>query len=135
MLTKLLFRHLPNHYPAGSAYAHFPFLVPDYIKKHLGKLPDNPVAKYTWARPPTPTKPVVAKSYDAVSYILSEKETFVSNYPGRVSKLLKGVVIDRQLVSADRRLLDVTADRFSDRSGTSCLLTYRSSVGEALSSR
>ena len=32
MLTKLLFRTLPDYYPAGSTYAHFPFLVPSKMK-------------------------------------------------------------------------------------------------------
>ena len=31
LLTKLLFRTLPDYYPVGSAYAHFPFLDPRII--------------------------------------------------------------------------------------------------------
>ncbi|EGO22766.1 hypothetical protein SERLADRAFT_439529 [Serpula lacrymans var. lacrymans S7.9] len=33
MLTKLLFRTLPGEYVAGSGYAHFPFLVPSFVKE------------------------------------------------------------------------------------------------------
>ena len=99
MLTKLLFRHLPNHYPAGSAYAHFPFLVPGYIKEHLKKLPHSPVDKYTWMRPPVLKPLIVAKSYNAVSNILAARETFVSDYEIRLCKLTKGIALDCRLVS------------------------------------
>jgi linoleate 10R-lipoxygenase len=105
MLTKLLFRHLPNHYPAGSAYAHFPFLVPSFIKEHLKKLSDNPVDKYMWTRPPVPTKLVVATSYDAVSRILAEREIFISDYHSRMFKLTKGVILHPQLVSLTRNFV------------------------------
>ncbi|KAJ6504060.1 hypothetical protein DFH09DRAFT_1335495 [Mycena vulgaris] len=35
MLTKLLFRTLPEYYPLRSAYAHFPFLDPNYMREHM----------------------------------------------------------------------------------------------------
>ncbi|KAH9942693.1 heme peroxidase [Amylocystis lapponica] len=54
MLTKLLFRTLPRHYPAGSAYAHFPLMVPSTMRQYLAKLPDSPVDEYTWSRPVPP---------------------------------------------------------------------------------
>ena len=31
MLSKLLFHLLPDQYPAGSIYAHFPFMTPDFM--------------------------------------------------------------------------------------------------------
>ena len=35
LLTNLLFRTLPDYYPTGSVYAHFPFLEPSYMKDNL----------------------------------------------------------------------------------------------------
>lgn len=50
MIPKLLFRHLPEYYPPGSAYAHFPFMVPEMIRecfRNLGRSENG----YTWTKP------------------------------------------------------------------------------------
>ncbi|KAF8272643.1 heme peroxidase, partial [Lactarius quietus] len=60
MLTKLLFRHLPDYYPAGTAYAHFPMMVPEKMKDFVKKEHSDDVwLKYDWDRPPVPAGPVV----------------------------------------------------------------------------
>jgi hypothetical protein len=69
MLTKLLFRTLPHHYPVGSAYAHFPFLVPEYMEKEIGKDADL-VKKYTWSPPPHPLPIAVIDTFDGVKQVL-----------------------------------------------------------------
>ena len=51
MLTKLLFRTLPDCYPAGSAYAHFPFLVPSRFREEMAARDAALVDTYTWERP------------------------------------------------------------------------------------
>lgn len=51
MLTKLLFRTLPKHYPARSAYAHFPFLVPSRFESKMSERDSTLAAQYTWTRP------------------------------------------------------------------------------------
>ncbi|KAF9787785.1 heme peroxidase [Thelephora terrestris] len=51
MLSKLLFRHLPEYYPPGSAYAHFPFMVPETMREYIGKLGCSSEDDYTWTRP------------------------------------------------------------------------------------
>ncbi|KAH7911753.1 heme peroxidase [Hygrophoropsis aurantiaca] len=51
MLTGLLFRMLPKHYPAGSAYAHFPFMVPDFMRSRISEMPEKSIAAYNWSRP------------------------------------------------------------------------------------
>lgn len=51
MLTKLLFRTLPEYYPPGSAYAHFPFMVPEAMKDAMQKRDANAVNDYVWSRP------------------------------------------------------------------------------------
>lgn len=55
MLTKLLFRHLPAAYPARSAYAHFPFLVPRRFEGKMRARDGALAAQYTWTRPPVPS--------------------------------------------------------------------------------
>ena len=50
MVSKLLFRHLPEYYPPGSAYAHFAFMVPETMRGYTsarGCSEDD----YTWTRP------------------------------------------------------------------------------------
>lgn len=51
MLTKLLLRHLPEYFPVGSAYAHFPFIVPSRIQQTMQDRVDPDYGLYTWARP------------------------------------------------------------------------------------
>lgn len=50
-MTKLLFRTLPNQYPAGSAYAHFPFLVPARFEGKMAVRDPELASQYTWDRP------------------------------------------------------------------------------------
>ncbi|KAH7919845.1 heme peroxidase [Leucogyrophana mollusca] len=76
MLTRLLFRMLPQHYPAGSAYAHFPFLVPEFIHSRIPKMPASSVDLYTWSRPEFVGK----ESYQEAQ----------ASYDHRLSKLLHG---------------------------------------------
>jgi len=83
MLTKLLFRHLPRYYPERSAYAHFPFLDPEYMAKFMKK--GNPIraAKYAWTRPKTipPTYPI--DDFGSVKRVLSNPSTYASSYKVR----------------------------------------------------
>lgn len=51
MLSRLLFRHLPEYYPTGSAYAHFPFMVPQRMKNYMEGQPGSPVRDYIWTKP------------------------------------------------------------------------------------
>jgi hypothetical protein len=55
MLTKLLFHMLPDHYPAGSVYAHFPFLIPEFLATSMAKAPRSAGIRhlYDWDRPLT----------------------------------------------------------------------------------
>ncbi|KXN88689.1 Linoleate 10R-lipoxygenase [Leucoagaricus sp. SymC.cos] len=48
LLTKLLFRTLPDHYPAGSVLAHFPFTIPEKMHATLTARADGSVHKYRW---------------------------------------------------------------------------------------
>jgi linoleate 10R-lipoxygenase len=51
MMSKLLFRHLPEYYPPGSTYAHFPFMVPETMRGYVRKLECSSEGDYAWTRP------------------------------------------------------------------------------------
>jgi linoleate 10R-lipoxygenase len=101
MLTKLLFRHLPDHYPVGSAYAHFPFQVPGIMKTHAAKLRSNPVDKYSWSRPLKRKPVVVVRKHDEVQQVFGDIATFPSPHEDRLFNLTSGAVLDHDLVSVD----------------------------------
>lgn len=98
MLTKLLFRTLPNHYPVGSAFAHFPFLVPDIFKDRLRRLKNIPFDNYTWTRPVPPQQVVVVSSYKDVSAVMIDRDTFRSSYDEKISNVTDKVLLYRQIV-------------------------------------
>lgn len=99
MLTKLLFRTLPDYYPAGSAYAHFPFLVPATFRKKLAAKPDSIANKYIWTRPPVPKESIVVTGYQDVSQLLLDVKTFDSGYDDRIQDITRGVLLYKQVVS------------------------------------
>jgi len=99
MLTKLLLRTLPACYPVGSAYVHFPFLVPDYLKSRmasssLGNLSD----KYAWTRPLPAPGCIVISTYKEVSHVMAERHTYASEYNDRLRNLTKETLMGRELV-------------------------------------
>jgi linoleate 10R-lipoxygenase len=96
MLTKLLFRHLPDYYPTGSTYAHFPFLVPRKMKEFAQELPGDVDLKYDWSRPAVPAgHTVVAKSYSEVQHLLAKPALFTSGVAQRLEILTGGVPLNR----------------------------------------
>jgi hypothetical protein len=100
MLTKLLFRTLPDYYPSGSAYAHFPFLVPTYIKAHMTTLPfhNSYAGNYVWSRPSIPKGLVTLNAYDDVHRVVTETAKYISNYDKKIATLMKHSTTDRSLV-------------------------------------
>jgi linoleate 10R-lipoxygenase len=95
MLTKLLFRHLPDYYPATSAYAHFPFMVPEMMRGFAKELPGDIGAKYKWDRPPAPTGPtVIVKRYSDVQQLFAEPTIFTSGAEQRLDYLSGGVSLN-----------------------------------------
>jgi len=52
LMSKMLLRHLPDYYSANSAYALFPFMVPETMKGSLAKQHGAPpVDAYDWTKP------------------------------------------------------------------------------------
>ncbi|KAF6760375.1 heme peroxidase [Ephemerocybe angulata] len=91
LLTKLLFRTLPNHYPRGSAYAHFPFMTPNFMKSNLQEYHPELVEKYNWNPPTkagTPVTPV--KTFAGVKQVLTPG--FISTADNRIYTIAKPVI-------------------------------------------
>lgn len=108
LLTKLIFRTLPDHYPTGSVLAHFPFNVPENmliaLKKNRGSiqkycwperfknLPDNvkrlpPLMDHTWR---------VVRDYEGVKRVLTtENSHFTSNIVQRMESTVELVLESR----------------------------------------
>jgi len=99
ILNKLLFRTLPDYYPAGSAYALLPFLVPTFAKDHLAELPMSSVDKYNWSRPALPKVSIVASSYQDVGTVLVDKDTFQSGFDGKIKHITNDVILYKRTVS------------------------------------
>ena len=94
MLSKLLFRHLPDYYPARTAYAHFPFLVPRRMREYAKKLPGDIEPKYHWSRPNVPACPlIVARKYAEVKQLLAGS-AFTSGVEKRLEILTLGVQLN-----------------------------------------
>ena len=104
VLTGILFRTLPEYYPPGSVYAHFPMLVPARVREFLTMLPESPVRKYTFTRPPVPLPVVVAQTYAEVKGLLESREVFDNGVCKRLGDVARGVELDIRLVGSVIRL-------------------------------
>ena len=91
LLTKLLFRTLPDYYPTGSAYAHFPFLDPVYMKKNMEETDPDLAAKYTWTRPRPYAPTVPIETFAGVQQVLKGPD-FVSAYDKRLFTAVKPIL-------------------------------------------
>ena len=96
LLTKLLFRTLPDYYPAGSAYAHFPFLEPAFMKNNLEETDPDLAAKYTWTRPRAHTPTVLIETSAGVHQVLKSAD-FVSAYDNRLFTAVEPI-LTREIV-------------------------------------
>ncbi|KIJ45873.1 hypothetical protein M422DRAFT_226935 [Sphaerobolus stellatus SS14] len=87
-IPKLLFRHLPRHYPANSAYGLFPFFVPDETKNNLTKLgvADN----YDFARPKPQPVPKVLRTLTGIRYVFDDFNRFKVIYGQDMGMLTNG---------------------------------------------
>ena len=88
LLTKLLFRTLPEHYQRGSAYAHFPFLDPVYMRENLAETSPSLVDKYVWTRPRQDSPTVTFDTLADVKQVLKEPH-FVSAYDHQLYNVVK----------------------------------------------
>ncbi|CAA7270854.1 unnamed protein product [Cyclocybe aegerita] len=122
LLTKLLFQMLPDFYPRGSAYAHFPFLVPEYMEDHMRHMSPDLVDKYTWTEPRRLSPTVAVDRFVDVKKVLEDESAYLSAYGGRLFKTVEPQVVkkkdtvrgeDRRVAaieSAKRKLIAGAAD-------------------------
>ncbi|KAK0204772.1 heme peroxidase [Desarmillaria ectypa] len=95
LLAELLFRALPDNYPIGSAYTHFPFIDPKHLRTNSRLSPDV-IAKYDWNRPNAAALSIVVHSYADVEQVLGIEDLEGEN---RLQRLMRGHAPDRSLVS------------------------------------
>ena len=91
LLTKLLFRTLPDYYPTRSAYAHFPFLDPLYMKDNLEKKNPALASKYIWTRPRPHLPTIPIDTFEGVRQILTEPD-FASAYDDHLFTAVKPIL-------------------------------------------
>ncbi|KAJ7768386.1 heme peroxidase [Mycena metata] len=101
MLTKLLFRTLPAYYPASSAYAHFPFLDPEYMRDQMTERDPKLADKYIWTRPAEPEADnvVVVASEAGVREVLEREDLFPNRYAERMQVVTGRGEVDRRAVN------------------------------------
>jgi linoleate 10R-lipoxygenase len=78
-LPKLLFRHLPRHYPADNVYGLFPFFTPATTKQNLTDL--GIVDKYKFNRPTALPIPKVVDTIQGIRNVFNDSVTFKTTYP------------------------------------------------------
>ena len=94
ILGKMLYRTLPDYYPADSAYAKFPFLVPPFLKDHL---PKRLVDEYIWSRPPLPKRSITVSTYRDAGRILADEKTFQAGYDRNIASI-NGIALHKSTV-------------------------------------
>ncbi|KAF9042906.1 heme peroxidase [Panaeolus papilionaceus] len=95
LLTKLLFRTLPEHYQRGSAYAHFPFMEPKFMKANLEKNFPGQAEKYSWTRPRRTSSIVAIDSHAGVEKVLRDNGTYMTAYDQRLFATVQSMVTKR----------------------------------------
>ncbi|KAH0828618.1 heme peroxidase [Lanmaoa asiatica] len=78
MLSRLLFHLLPDQYPGGSIYAHFPFMTPDIMRPCIASRSTGLLTYYDFSRP---------------SQVGDDDRQLDILYRKRMSRLTKGVQV------------------------------------------
>ncbi|KAF8532744.1 heme peroxidase [Gautieria morchelliformis] len=86
MLTKLLFRTLPQHYTPKSIYAHFPFIVPSRMRENMQREPSM-IRKYDWLEPHSVSAITPIQGLEFVREIVTNTTTFLAPYQALAQKL------------------------------------------------
>ncbi|KAH6904307.1 heme peroxidase [Coprinopsis sp. MPI-PUGE-AT-0042] len=137
LLTKLLLRTLPNHFPRGSAYAHFPFLVPSYLEDRWKREAPELVTKYTWARPRKQPTIVPVGSYEAVKRVSSDSN-FISAYDTRLKDATNLVLGKSAEVGSIRRHMSFRGKRATVSqapAGDKALVENRDTINDLLKTK
>ncbi|EJU01027.1 linoleate diol synthase [Dacryopinax primogenitus] len=92
-LTKLMLRHLPGQYKTADAYVHFPFLVPNEVRRTMELRKDPMVHKYDWKRPVAQTTVPAGTGIKTLNLITLPAQN------DRITKLIGKGKINRALVN------------------------------------
>ena len=98
ILGKMLYRTLPDYYPANSAYAKFPFLVPTFLKDNLAKLPNCPINEYIWSRPPLLKGSMTVSAYQDAGQILANEKEFQAGNDRNIYNITNGIALHKSTV-------------------------------------
>ncbi|KAH6916274.1 heme peroxidase [Coprinopsis sp. MPI-PUGE-AT-0042] len=134
MLGKLLLRTLPDYFPRGSAYAHFPFLVPSYLEERWKKDAPEIVAKYTWNRPRKQPPIISLGNYEALKRVSSDT-TFISACDIRLKEATKLVFCKPVETGSIRGHLSFRSKRgsmFQTPAGDKKLVENRDTINDLL---
>ncbi|KAK0439191.1 heme peroxidase [Armillaria borealis] len=88
-LPKLLFRHLPRHYPGNSVYGLFPFFTPAAVKENLTNLKLD-LSNYNFERPQIKPIPIVINTISAIRYVFSDYNIYKQTYTSDMNLLTQG---------------------------------------------
>ncbi|OBZ79068.1 Psi-producing oxygenase A [Grifola frondosa] len=88
-LPKLLFRHLPRHYPQKSVYGLFPFFIPEVTRQNLTKL--GLVDQYSFERPVAKPAHKTVETLPGIQSVLGDVKKFQTPYGENMRALTKGV--------------------------------------------
>ncbi|KAJ7040815.1 heme peroxidase [Mycena alexandri] len=84
-----------------SAYAHFPFLDPEYMRDHMTENNPKLADKYVWTRPAEPEADnvVIVASEAGVREVLERAEVFPNRYAERMQAVTGRGEVDRRAVN------------------------------------
>lgn len=91
----MLYRTLPGCYPADSAYAKFPLLVPSFLRE---RLPVRTAAEYDWSKPSLPNASINVSAYRDARTMLADENIFEAGYNVRIAKINDEITLDKSMV-------------------------------------
>lgn len=128
-MTKLLFRTLPDFYPRTSAYAHFPFMDPKFMKKHLESSGKQALAsKYDWRRPALPRPTHIIATQREAAHIIGSPTVYASAADQRLQAIIGGEIPEYVSVREQSTRCGIQAD-VPRVGGSGCFGNQRISSG------
>ncbi|SJL08734.1 related to Psi-producing oxygenase A [Armillaria ostoyae] len=88
-LPKLLFRHLPRHYPGNSIYGLFPFFTPAAVKENLTNIGLD-LLNYNFERPKPKPIPIVIHTISAIRHVFNDFNIYKQTYTSDMNLLTQG---------------------------------------------
>ncbi|KAF9492298.1 heme peroxidase [Pleurotus eryngii] len=74
LMSKLMMRHMPRHFPWNSTYSLWPFFTPEHMRQSLTR--QGIAQKYTFDRPIAQPVPVILKTFAAIKGVWNDPSRF-----------------------------------------------------------